>query len=473
MRQEILRMGNNTSLCSKDGIIIHIRMRKSSFASYKGSSFVTSFPMRISSATTVFSLRQSLASRLARSLRTGEKSAKMKVLPVYCDRGLSRVEDVEDVGTETLFGSSSELILRQIPLSFERKSAASRSLAMATSPLGSLEKGIQARDGTRPIALASPTCDKELVRVADVLGDGDIIYLEWPPDLAESYFDDVEFETLDRPFVLGADPSPDQRPSLTVYDCIDKYCQREQLEESEMWYCNRCKEHVRAWKQFELYRCPPILIVHLKRFRYSSVTHRREKISTPVDFPLKGLDLSTRVAHWTEGEMPIYDCFAVSNHYGGLGGGHYTAHALNDDGVWCYYDDSRVTIDVNPKEIVTEAAYLLFYRRRDVPVGEKFVVNLQAVPASRDSSPIVTHDQGRALDLDDISSTNAAKVDDEDGMEVDDISGNHGLDVASRTTSPMGSVDCLGFQSMDDEMNHDYRKKRNGFGDSGETFPRQ
>jgi hypothetical protein len=171
--------------------------------------------------------------------------------------------------------------------------------------------------------------------------------------------------------------------------------------------------------------------------------------------------------------MPIYDCFAVSNHYGGLGGGHYTAHALNDDGVWCYYDDSRVTIDVNPKEIVTEAAYLLFYRRRDVPVGEKFVVNLQAVPASRDSSPIVTHDQGRALDLDDISSTNAAKVDDEDGMEVDDISGNHGLDVASRTTSPMGSVDCLGFQSMDDEMNHDYRKKRNGFGDSGETFPRQ
>jgi ubiquitin carboxyl-terminal hydrolase 4/11/15 len=191
-----------------------------------------------------------------------------------------------------------------------------------------------------------------------------------------------------------------------------------------------------------------------------------------VDFPLSGLDLSTRVAYWTDCEIPIYDCFAVSNHYGGLGGGHYTAHALNDDGVWCYYDDSRVTINVDPKEVVTEAAYLLYYRRRDVPIGEKFVVMLQTVPDSRDPSPIVIHDQERALDLDDISSTNAAKVDDEDGLEVDDMSVNHD-DVTSRTASPMGSVDCIGFHSMDDEVNHAYREKRGEFGESSDTFPRQ
>jgi hypothetical protein len=35
-------------------------------------------------------------------------------------------------------------------------------------------------------------------------------------------------------------------------DCIEKYCQTEQLEETEMQYCNRCKKHVRTWKQFHL-----------------------------------------------------------------------------------------------------------------------------------------------------------------------------------------------------------------------------
>lgn len=30
---------------------------------------------------------------------------------------------------------------------------------------------------------------------------------------------------------------------------------------------------------------------------------------------------------------PIYDLYAISNHYGGLGGGHYTAYAKNG-GKW-------------------------------------------------------------------------------------------------------------------------------------------
>ena len=29
--------------------------------------------------------------------------------------------------------------------------------------------------------------------------------------------------------------------------------------------------------------------------------------------------------------QPIYDLYAISNHYGGLGGGHYTAFAKNGD----------------------------------------------------------------------------------------------------------------------------------------------
>ncbi|KAI9627385.1 hypothetical protein KEM48_009872 [Puccinia striiformis f. sp. tritici PST-130] len=66
-----------------------------------------------------------------------------------------------------------------------------------------------------------------------------------------------------------------------------------------------------------------------------------------------------------EEESLIYDLFAVDNHFGGLGGGHYTAFAKNEeDGKWHNYDDSHVTEVSSPEKVKSSAAYLLFYRRR-------------------------------------------------------------------------------------------------------------
>lgn len=155
----------------------------------------------------------------------------------------------------------------------------------------------------------------------------------------------------------------DVRSRTNLSMCIEKYCQKEQLEDSEMWFCNRCKTHVRAWKHIHLYRTPPVLIIHLKRFHYSSSTHHRDKIDVLVDFPLKGLDLTDVVLHREGDDKVIYDCFAVSNHYGGLGGGHYTAYALNH-GQWFHFDDSRVTL-VDESAVVSKAAYVLYYCQRE------------------------------------------------------------------------------------------------------------
>lgn len=52
------------------------------------------------------------------------------------------------------------------------------------------------------------------------------------------------------------------------------------------------------------------------------------KLDTDVDFPIKNLDLGPFILH-KDGKPVIYDLFAVSNHYGNLGFGHYTAFALN------------------------------------------------------------------------------------------------------------------------------------------------
>lgn len=44
-----------------------------------------------------------------------------------------------------------------------------------------------------------------------------------------------------------------------------------------------------------------------------------------VDFPIRDLDLSSYIACKSRGSS-VYRLYAVSNHYGNMGGGHYTAY---------------------------------------------------------------------------------------------------------------------------------------------------
>ncbi|KAK7205197.1 hypothetical protein BZA70DRAFT_267727 [Myxozyma melibiosi] len=151
---------------------------------------------------------------------------------------------------------------------------------------------------------------------------------------------------------------------ITLDDCLDLFSKPEVLGEDDLWYCPRCKKHQQAIKTFEIWKVPEIFTVHLKRF---SSTSRRDKIDVKIDFPVEGLDLSDRVGDPEQSQNPehlIYDLIAVDNHFGGLGGGHYTANVKNFvDNKWYYFDDSSVR-EVSPESGVTEAAYLLFYRRR-------------------------------------------------------------------------------------------------------------
>ena len=56
-----------------------------------------------------------------------------------------------------------------------------------------------------------------------------------------------------------------------------------------------------------------------------------QKIDLEVDFPLDGLDMGKYMPGYKlqEGESLMYDCYAVSNHYGSMGFGHYTAYSKN------------------------------------------------------------------------------------------------------------------------------------------------
>lgn len=124
---------------------------------------------------------------------------------------------------------------------------------------------------------------------------------------------------------------------ITLEECLDEFERAEVLSEQDMWYCPRCKEHRRASKKFDLWKSPDILVAHLKRF--SSSGYRRDKLDVLVDFPIENLDLTSRVIEKEDGRDEIYDLIAVDDHYGGLGGGHYTAYAKNFvDGRWYSYN---------------------------------------------------------------------------------------------------------------------------------------
>lgn len=133
-----------------------------------------------------------------------------------------------------------------------------------------------------------------------------------------------------------------RKNGVSIEDCFDESAKGEVLTEDNAWYCNRCKELRRATKTLEIWTAPDILVIHLKRFG----ANRRfnDKIDALVDFPTEGLDLNGRVGLPEDKDL-TYDLFAVDNHYGGLGGGHYTAFAKNFfDGKWYEYNGKPTNI---------------------------------------------------------------------------------------------------------------------------------
>lgn len=54
----------------------------------------------------------------------------------------------------------------------------------------------------------------------------------------------------------------------------------------------------------------------------------KKKLETFVDFPIHDLDLSGYVAFKDKHTSYRYNLYAISNHYGNMGGGHYTAYVF-------------------------------------------------------------------------------------------------------------------------------------------------
>lgn len=212
--------------------------------------------------------------------------------------------------------------------------------------------------------------------------------------------------------------------------CLTEFCKVQNLSIADNWRCPHCKKYREGKQSMSLWRLPDLLTLHIKRFNMSA--RWREKITTKVNFPLTGLDMSewchkeSPMAHFQSSDGYMYDLIGVVNHYGSMTGGHYVATcratacgrdgreevAYNYNGVgansveigedpeeptgwrlgrskvevnpakiaaamtsqsvaesseplWLQFDDELVE-PIPPRLVVSEMAYVLFYRRRNL-----------------------------------------------------------------------------------------------------------
>lgn len=152
----------------------------------------------------------------------------------------------------------------------------------------------------------------------------------------------------------------------TIQGCLQAFTSDELLQGDESFKCETCGEKTQASKQLRLYRLPQVLLLHIKRFKYSGSS--REKLTNNVTFPVKGLKLNQFVSSVSSpaDSNANYDLYAVSNHFGSMAGGHYTAACKVDlpggREQWYNFNDDAVS-KLAPQSVINPCAYMLFYVR--------------------------------------------------------------------------------------------------------------
>ncbi|XP_040869941.1 ubiquitin carboxyl-terminal hydrolase 5 isoform X2 [Glycine max] len=162
-----------------------------------------------------------------------------------------------------------------------------------------------------------------------------LVYIDWSQKLLEKY-DTHTLETLPEVLKYGPVTKKARTEPLSLYTCLEAFLREEPLVPEDMWYCPKCKERRQASKKLDLWRLPEVLVIHLKRFSYSrSMKH---KLETFVNFPIHDFDLTNYIANKNNSRRQLYELYALTNHYGSMGSGHYTAHIK-------LLDENRVKTD--------------------------------------------------------------------------------------------------------------------------------
>jgi ubiquitin C-terminal hydrolase len=120
-----------------------------------------------------------------------------------------------------------------------------------------------------------------------------------------------------------------------LLECLREFEKVELLDGLNKFYCEgECNgSYQEARKRIFILNFPPVLVIHLKRFKYSPEQEKFVKIKDSVPYPL----------HLNLGNRP-YNLVSVCIHIGpGAHSGHYISIVKNSD-EWFLVDDDAVTV---------------------------------------------------------------------------------------------------------------------------------
>lgn len=138
--------------------------------------------------------------------------------------------------------------------------------------------------------------------------------------------------------------------------CLTEYMKKYQLDSDNTWKCDKCKNHVKPFKQTRLWRTSDVLFILLKRYNHN------RKIEKYLEYPLT-LNLKDYNINYCSNKSNQYTLTGFAVHNGSLNGGHYYAvckNYLNDK--WYEYNDSHVS-RVSQDKCTKYSPYLFVYRR--------------------------------------------------------------------------------------------------------------
>lgn len=119
---------------------------------------------------------------------------------------------------------------------------------------------------------------------------------------------------------------PQNSSKCDINDCLGMYFDGERITG---WNCPNCKQKRDAIKKLDISRLPPILVIHFKRFYADSdsISNVFKKKQNYIQFPLNDLDVQRYIAPSERNSVykTRYNLYGISNHYGSMESGHYTA----------------------------------------------------------------------------------------------------------------------------------------------------
>ena len=147
--------------------------------------------------------------------------------------------------------------------------------------------------------------------------------LEWDAPAKSQIIADDKDIVEEHSSVKQVQNAPIEATTVSLQECFDLYTKAETLGQGNAWFCAACNRKQEVVKRMGLWSVPDVLVIHLKRFKQSmglvqggsgegTASNNSKalaggtatKLSTMVQFPLDGFDMSPNVEERTQKQTP-------------------------------------------------------------------------------------------------------------------------------------------------------------------------